>query len=458
MNVIMPQLGETVAEGKIGKWFKSVGDKVEAGENLFEIETDKVAMEVQATESGVLSEIRVKVGETVPVGTVVAVLGGSGAQAGTNPGPANPVPAAAPAAPQFTPPTKFDADAMAKAARPTRVPPVIGAAAAPSSAGHNGAGREMKPFDEVHTPIGDYGRAKTSSGLRITPLARRLIKQQGLDFEAVARAVQQRGGTRVAAGDVRAHGPVGGAAPAVKPVAPRPGDTVEPLGRIRAQTAAHLAEAWRAAPHVFQAVEVDFSNVERARQAKKQSFAERHGVALTYLPFIARAVCLAIADFPRINASFDRDRLLVYRDLNLGIAADLNHEGLVVPVVHHADEMTAGGLAKAIARQVEKARTGKLTPGDLDGGTYTITNNGSFGTVFTAPIINVPQVAILSTDAITKRPVVVGAEQGDAIAIRPVGIVGQSFDHRAFDGGYSAAFLKRLKEILETRDWASELA
>ena len=454
MNVIMPQLGETVAEGKIGKWFKSVGDKVEAGENLFEIETDKVAMEVQATESGVLSEIRVKVGETVPVGTVVAVLGGSAAKAAANPGPANAGPAAAPS----TPPTRFDADAMAKAARPARVPPVIGASAAPAPmVGHNGARREMKPFDEVHTPTGDYGRAKSSQGLRITPLARRLIKQQGLDLEAVARAVQQRGGSRIAAGDVRAHGPARSEAPSAKPVAPRPGDTIEPLARIRVQTAAHLAEAWRAAPHVFQAVEVDFSNVERVRQAKKQSFADRHGVALTYLPFIARAVCLAIADFPRINASFDRDRLLLHRDVNLGIAADLNHEGLVVPVIHHADEMTAGGLAKAITRQVEKARTGKLTPGDMDGGTYTITNNGSFGTVFTAPIINVPQVAILSTDAVRKRAVVVESEQGDSIAIRPIGMVGQSFDHRAFDGAYSASFLKRVKQLLETRDWAGEL-
>ena len=190
----------------------------------------------------------------------------------------------------------------------------------------------------------------------------------------------------------------------------------------------------------------------------KRAFSDRHGVQLTYLPFIARAVCLAIAEFPRINATFDRDRLVLHRDVNLGIAADLNHEGLVVPVVHHADEMTAGGLAKAIARQVDKARAGKLTLADLEGGTYTISNNGSFGTLFTTPIINVPQVAILSTDAVRKRPVVVETAQGDAIAVRPVGMVGQSFDHRAFDGAYSASFLKRLKQVLETRDWASELA
>jgi pyruvate dehydrogenase E2 component (dihydrolipoamide acetyltransferase) len=429
MNVIMPQLGETVAEGKIGKWFKSVGDSVAAGENLFEIETDKVAMEVQATESGVLTEIRVGEGETVPVGAVVAVLGNKCDKVSAAPPPARKP--AAPAAP-------------AKVAAP---------APAPAVARSNGARRPLKPFDEVHTPTGDYGPAK-AHGLKVTPLARRLIQQQGLDLEAIARGVQQRGGWRIAARDVN-QAP---AAPAARPaVAARAGDRVETLTRARAMTASRLAEAWRTAPHVFQAVEVDFSGVDRARQAAKSGFAERHKVALTYLPFIARATCLAIAEFPRINASFDRDRLIVHGDVNLGIAIDLNHEGLIVPVVHHADEMTAGGLAKAIARLVEKARAGKLTPGDFEGGTYTISNNGSFGTLFTAPVINVPQVAILSTDAVRKRAVVIESTGGEAIAVRPVGVVGQSFDHRAFDGAYSASFLAKLKQILETRDWAAEL-
>ncbi|MBV8535009.1 MAG: 2-oxo acid dehydrogenase subunit E2 [Alphaproteobacteria bacterium] len=422
MNVIMPQLGETVAEGKIGKWFKSVGDQVKAGENLFEIETDKVAMEVQATENGVLTEIRVGEGQTVPVGAVVAVLGNKGDAIKVAPAPA-PKAAAKPAAP----------------------------APAPAVAKSNGTRRAMKPFDEVHTPVGDYGPAKTSLGMKVTPLARRLIKQAGLDLEAIARTVQQRGGWRVAARDVNQ-------APSARPaVALREGDRIETLTRARAMTASRLAEAWRTAPHVFQAVEVDFSAVERARHGAKAGFAERHKVGLTYLPFIARATCLAIAEFPRINASFDRDRLVVHGDVNLGIAVDLNHEGLIVPVIHHADEMTAGGLAKAMARLVEKARAGKLAPGDFEGGTYTISNNGSFGTVFTAPIINVPQVAILSTDAVRKRAVVVESPGGDAIAVRPVGVVGQSFDHRAFDGAYSGSFLGKLKQILETRDWASEL-
>lgn len=443
MNVIMPQLGETVAEGKIGKWFKSVGDSVQAGENLFEIETDKVAMEVQATESGVLTEIKVGVGETVPVGAVVAVVGSPGSKKGGDAVAAQ-LPVAskpAPAAKAAQPPAAVSAPA------PAVPPPVV--------ARSNGARRPLKPFDEVHTPVGGYGPAKAPLGLKVTPLARRLIKQSGLDLEAVARSVQQRGGWRISARDVH-QAP---AAPAARPaVTVREGDRIEPLNRARALTAARLAEAWRAAPHVFQAVEVDFSAVDRARTRAKQGFADRHGVPLTYLPFIARATCLAIADFPRINASLDRDRLIVHKDVNLGIAVDLSHEGLIVPVLHHADEMTAGGLAKAISRLVEKARSGKLAPGDFEGGTYTVTNNGSFGTLFTAPIINVPQVAILSTDAVRKRPVVVENDEGDAIAVRPVGMVGQSFDHRAFDGAYSASFLKRLKQVLETRDWASELS
>jgi pyruvate/2-oxoglutarate dehydrogenase complex dihydrolipoamide acyltransferase (E2) component len=167
---------------------------------------------------------------------------------------------------------------------------------------------------------------------------------------------------------------------------------------------------------------------------------------------------MAIADFPRVNARLEDDGLQLMPEVNLGIAVDLSHQGLVVPVVRAAAELTLTGLAKAIARQVEKARAGKLTPDDFSGGTYTISNNGAFGTLFTAPIVNPPQVAILSTDSVRKKPVVVESAAGDAIAVHPVGLVAQSFDHRAFDGAYSAAFLARLKEILETRDWAGELA
>jgi 2-oxoglutarate dehydrogenase E2 component (dihydrolipoamide succinyltransferase) len=441
MDVIMPQLGETVAEGKISSWFKQVGDKVEAGENLFEIETDKVSMEVPATGSGVLSEIRVAAGATVPVGTVVAVLGSAASPiAATRATPIAP----SPASPLPNPPPLAGEGRVRVAAVPPR--------------GNGAAPAKFAPFDEVHTPMENFGAGAAPLGLKITPLARRLIRQEGLDLAAIAASVKARGGWRIAAADVRATRALDPSEPPRAPPTLRLGDTIEPLNRVRALTARHLAEAWRTAPHVFQAIEVDFSGIERARQARKQDFRERQGIALTYLPFAARALCLALAEFPRLNASFDRDRLILHGDIHLGIAVDLDHKGLIVPVVHHADEMTVGGLAKAIARQVEKARAGKLSPADIEGATYTITNNGSFGTLFTAPIINLPQVAILSLDAVQKRAIVVETEHGDALAARPVAMIGQSFDHRAVDGAYSAAFLRRLKAIAESRDWAVDFA
>jgi pyruvate dehydrogenase E2 component (dihydrolipoamide acetyltransferase) len=230
----------------------------------------------------------------------------------------------------------------------------------------------------------------------------------------------------------------------------------QPLNRIRQQTAKHLTRAWQSIPHVFQTIEIDFSAVLKLREQRKEAWRAQHGASLTYLPFIARAVCLAIRQWPKVNSSIDGDTLLVASEINLGIAVDLAHEGLVVPVIKGADGMNVAGLAVAIQKLSEKARAGKLTPDDLEGATYTISNNGSFGTLFTAPLINAPQAAILSTDAIVKRAVVVETEFGEAIVARPVGIVAQSFDHRAFDGAYSASFLAAVKSITETRDWTAE--
>jgi 2-oxoglutarate dehydrogenase E2 component (dihydrolipoamide succinyltransferase) len=242
-------------------------------------------------------------------------------------------------------------------------------------------------------------------------------------------------------------------AEAEAPVAPE--DEVQPLNRIRRATAKALATSWVTAPHVFQAVEVPFHRVDAARKALNAAAGPRD-VKLSYLPFVARAVCLALREFPRVNAQLDGERLIVKGRVNLAIAVDLGHEGLVVPVVHDADELTLRGLARRIDEAVAKARENRLSSDDLEGGTYTISNNGSFGTLMTAPIINPPQVAILSTDAIRKKPVVVETEDGDAVVVRRVGVLGQSFDHRAFDGAYAAAYLHRAGEILATRDWAAE--
>jgi pyruvate dehydrogenase E2 component (dihydrolipoamide acetyltransferase) len=457
MDVVMPQLGETVAEGKIASWFKNLGDTVAEGETLFEIETDKVTMEVQALGAGVLSDIRVAAGETVPVGTVVCVIGGDVVA----PKPkAEAAPAAAPAAVSAAP-SKGNGGAP-----PPTPMPVVPASGSISF-------EPMDIYNEVRTPTMGFGPAAASgNGVRMTPLARRLAAQQGLDAATLSAAAKAAGRDRIGKADVLAaaakapaagSAPASAQAPASAPAAARAPEPAKPGTRttfntVRKMTGARLTQSWTTIPHVFQATEADFSAVDRVRNARKAAFKERHGVSLTYLPFIARAVCVAIADFPLVNARFDGDGLEVPNEVNLGIAVDLSHNGLVVPVVKNADELTVVGLAKAFARQIDKAKAGKLTPDDYNGGTYTISNNGSFGTLFTAPIINPPQVAILSTDAVKKKPVAIEVDGSDVVVVRPVGMLAQSFDHRAFDGAYSAAFLAKLKQVIETRDWASEVA
>jgi 2-oxoglutarate dehydrogenase E2 component (dihydrolipoamide succinyltransferase) len=235
-----------------------------------------------------------------------------------------------------------------------------------------------------------------------------------------------------------------------------PGKTV-PLTRIRRLTAEHMVKSKATSPHVLQAVEVDFSGVERVRQALRESWRAQHGYSLTYLPFIAHAVCRALGEFPNLNASVEGDAMLLHPHVNLAIAVDLGAEGLVAPVIRGAEALAVPQLAGAIHDVAGRARTNKLKPDDLAGGTYTLSNSGTFGTLITAPIINQPQVAILSTDGVRKKPVVIERPDGDSIAIRPVGILAQSFDHRAVDGAYSAAFLDRVRKHLELTDWFREI-
>jgi pyruvate/2-oxoglutarate dehydrogenase complex dihydrolipoamide acyltransferase (E2) component len=414
-TIIMPQLGETVAEGKILTWFKAVGDDVKIGDRLFEVETDKVTVEVEATVAGKLTAINIGNGVTAKVGVTVAVIGG---------------------------------DATAPAPKPADKP----APTAPQ--------KPMNAFEEVATPTTHYGNALGPDGLRITPLARRLITERGLDVKEVARAAAAKGLRKIEEKDVSSFTALSHSAPAAPaPAAPKQfadGEVVT-LNNIRARTGEKLAENWRNIPHVFQAIDIDFTEIEVVRQRHKERFKSETGYSLTYLPFIARAVCIALQAFPHVNARFDGKSLILSKDINLGIAVDLNHNGLVVPVVHAVQDYTLQGLAKAVNRQIDKARNGKMTAADMSGGTYSVTNNGAFGTSFTTPIINAPQVAILSTDAIRKKPAVITTELGDAIVPRLIGTVGQSFDHRAFDGAYAAAFLSKLKETLETKKWAGEL-
>ncbi len=406
-TIIMPQLGETVAEGKILTWFKAVGDDVKIGDRLFEVETDKVTVEVEATVAGKLTEIKIGNGVTAKVGVTVAVIGGDAAA----PAP-KPAEKQIPAAPQ----------------------------------------KSLNAFEEVATPTTHYGNALGPDGLRITPLARRLIAERGLDVNEIARAAAAKGLRKIEEKDVSGFPPAAPSVPA--PVAmPVADGQVVTLNTIRQRTGEKLAENWRNIPHVFQAIDVDFTEIEVVRARHKERFKAETGNSLTYLPFIARAVCIALQAFPHINARFDGKSLILSKDIDLGIAVDLNHNGLVVPVVHAVQNYTLQGLAKAMNRQIDKARTGKMTAVDMSGGTYSITNNGAFGTSFTTPIINAPQVAILSTDLIRKKPAVVG----DVVVPRLIGNIGQSFDHRAFDGAYAAAFLSKLKETLETKKWAGEL-
>jgi 2-oxoglutarate dehydrogenase E2 component (dihydrolipoamide succinyltransferase) len=235
-------------------------------------------------------------------------------------------------------------------------------------------------------------------------------------------------------------------------------ERVVALNNIRRRSAAAMARAWQVVPHVLQAVEADYSRIEQARRTKGAAWQAREGFELTYLPFLAWAVCQALARYDQLNARIEADSLVVSRRVQLGIAVDLNHEGLVVPVIRDAQDRNVPALAREIRRLALGARGNKLMPDDFAQPTYTISNSGVFGTLITAPIVNPPQVAILSTDGITKRPVVVEAPEGDSIAIRPVGVLAQSFDHRAVDGAYSAGFLKELKRIVETRAWIDDLA
>jgi pyruvate dehydrogenase E2 component (dihydrolipoamide acetyltransferase) len=238
----------------------------------------------------------------------------------------------------------------------------------------------------------------------------------------------------------------------------RASDQVVPFSNMRRRTAEHMVRSKATSPHAFIANEVDFENVERVRKAWGPRFKEEEGFSLTYLPFIARSTVEALRDFPFLNASVADDSLVVHSEINLGIAVDLSHEGLIVPVIHQAEEVTLRGVARRIRDLAERARGRQLNADDIAGGTFSITNDGPFGTFFTVPIINQPQVAILATDGIARRPVVVTQADGsESIAIHSTGVIGVSWDHRAVDGAYVSSFLAKVSELIGSRDWAAEL-
>lgn len=240
--------------------------------------------------------------------------------------------------------------------------------------------------------------------------------------------------------------------------AARSGDSVVPLNRIRRRTADHMVMSKQTSPHVLTAIEVDYEGVEAVRRASKQAWKAAEGFSLTYLPFIARAVVDALRDYPHLNASFGDDELIVHSNVNLAIAVDIDFQGLLAPVIQGADGKRLRQIARDIVDLANRARSRKLSPDDLSGGTFTLTNAGQYGTMMQFPIINQPQVAILSTDGVSRKPVVVTDSFGnESIAVHSVGVLAMAWDHRAFDGAYAAAFLHRVKELIETRDWESEI-
>ena len=397
MDVLMPQLGETVNEGTVSAWYKKAGDVVVKGDLLLDVETDKAATEIPAAADGVLSVINVEVGETVDVGTVIAVITVEGEVAAA---------------------TTEKADAA-----------VAETAAAPAA-----------------------GFSKKSAGEKVSPAVRRMLKENNLNIADIKGSGRDG---RVSRQDVQKH--IDGAGSATPAKAAGEGTRI-PFDRIRRVTAEHMVRSKATSPHVLQTIDADFSAVDRVRLAKREQWKAEQGYSLSYLPFVARAICLAIRDFPNVNSSIDGDALLVHDHLHLAVAIDLDFEGLVAPVVKNAGDLSVAALAAAFNDLGKRAKARKLTADELQGGTYTLSNPGPFGTLFTAAIINQPQVAILSMDAIKKRPVVIEVDGIDSIAIRPTGILAQSFDHRAIDGAYSAAFLNRLKAIIESSEWDKEFS
>jgi len=458
MDVTMPQLGETVTEGTITKWFKQVGDRIDADEPLFEVSTDKVDSEVPAPQSGFVTEIVVPEGETVPVGARLAVIS---EQAGAAPAPA-PASVVAPAASEPVSPAPPSAAPVAPTPPPAPQaplsPPVTAPAAVPAPP------TPAPPPAPAPAPAPPMQPAANGGGTVTSPLVRRLIEEQGLDASTIRGSGD---GGRITRNDVLDAARTRGTAPAPPPapLATAPsatsgaGDEIVPFDNIRRRTAEHMVRSLATSAHVYTSVRVDFERIERVRRAHQAAWKAEEGFTLTYLPFITRAVSDVIHDYPHVNASVEGETLVVHRDVNLGIAVDLRFKGLIAPVVRNADGKRLRLLAREIRDLAGRAQSKQLGPDEVVGGTFTITNMGPFGTAQTFPIINQPQVAIMATDGIRKEAVVVeGPDGDDAIAVHHVGFLSLAWDHRAFDGAYAASFLNALRVVLETRDWEAELA
>lgn len=431
-DVVMPQMGESIVEGTLTKWLKKVGDRVERDEPLFEISTDKVDTEIPSPAAGVLTEILVQEGATVAINTVVARIGAEGEA---------PAPAPAPAA----------------AAEPPAPAPAPAAVAPPPPPAPTPAPAPAEP-EEALGPI--------------SPLVRKMAREHNIDLRDVkgsgagGRITKQDLENYLAArqAPAAAAAPPPAPAPAPAPAAPAPAAQpaplprvepakvrVEPMSIMRQKIAEHMIHSKHTSAHVTTVHRVDMTRIAKMRERIKADFQQRYGFSLTFLPFIVRATAEALRAFPIFNASIEGTNILYYNEINIGIAVALEN-GLIVPVIQNADEKNIVGLQRAIVDLAARARSKQLKPHEVQGGTFSITNFGSFGSLFATPVINQPQVAILGVGALEKMPVVV---EGDAIAIRHMAHLALTFDHRLIDGALADQFCQKVKSILE--NWSEDV-
>ena len=519
-EILLPQLGETVSEGTITRWFKQPGEAVAQDEPLYEVSTDKVDTEVPAPVAGVVSEILVPEGETVEVGTLLAQLeaadGAVSAGAAVSQDESEEAQEGDVAEHGVADIEEEAGDEVVSGdgsavdeggiGEPIAASPVTGASET-TSAGTQ-ISDALADTTSAFSAKSDAGRsddvAAGADSHRMSPVVRRLLHKNGIDpasitgtgpkgritrkdAEAAVRktrsaseGVAEKTATVSATGRVspatiapvasdgasqtsaKASSPPQGSQPSpAGSTAPASSAHTEaiPLSRIRKATGEHMVRSKATSPHVLTAVEVDFEEVEKVRRAHRDEWKAEEGFSLTYLPFIARAVCDALDDYPHINATVTDEELIVHHSVNLAVAVDLDFQGLIAPVVHGAENLRLRAIARQVVDLAKRARGKQLRPEEVAGGTFTITNPGQWGTMMQFPIINQPQVAILSTDGIKRKPVVVAdGYGGESIAIHSVGVLALAWDHRAFDGAYVAAFLDELRRIIETRDWEAELA
>jgi len=465
-SVTMPALGESVTEGTVTRWLKSVGDQITADEPLLEVSTDKVDTEIPAPVSGTLLSIVVNEDETVDVGAELAVIGtAGGSSAPAAPAQAEPAAAEAPAEekPQAAPAAKPAAPAAATA-QPGGDYGASGAqpAASPTSAPAPQVAAQASAPAASPAPSGD------GSGAYVTPLVRRLAAEKGVDLGAVSGSGV---GGRIRKQDVLAAAekpaPAATASSAPAPRTPSPAampDTsvrghTEKMSRLRAVIARRMVESLQVSAQLTTVVEADVTRIAKLRQRAKADFEAREGVKLSFLPFFAKAAVEALKAHPSVNSSIDQEAgTVTYHDTeNLGVAVD-TERGLLVPVIHEAGDLSIGGFARKIADLADRTRANKVTPDELGGGTFTLTNTGSRGALFDTPIINQPQVAILGVGSVVKRPVVVNdPDLGEVIAVRSMVYLALTYDHRIVDGADAARFLTTVRERLEAGQFEGEL-